>query len=207
MNGLSDFYQRLVGIKNLVTSKEHEPLAESAINGMLKFLEQVDVTVGKGQVKLRRAAQDDYLSSLKGRIDHLYGRVTTIYAHSLKAYVDKKLIFLPDDEHTINNLRDFYHYLYYTSFFIGRYVLIWNGDKDESQHAKLRARFKNITPVNESVSTMASMVIANIDSLSKKRDVADYIINLDRVREFATVETITQDLEHFKSLYDGCGKL
>tara|TARA_R100000656_G_scaffold123571_2_gene100321 strand:+ start:245 stop:445 length:201 start_codon:yes stop_codon:yes gene_type:complete len=61
LKGLSDFYQRLISIKNLVTSGEHEKLGESAINGMLNFLEQVDVAVGKGQVKLKRAAQDEYL--------------------------------------------------------------------------------------------------------------------------------------------------
>ena len=42
MEGLSDFYQRIVGIKNLVTKKEHKEYAENAIDGMLSFLDKVE---------------------------------------------------------------------------------------------------------------------------------------------------------------------
>ena len=207
MNGLSDFYQRLMGIKNLVTNKEHIPIAESAINGMLKFLDQVDIQIGTGKVKLKRAGQAEYLKSLKSRIKHLNEKTIFIYDGYLKKYVDAGREFLPEDDLTINAFRDFYHYLYYSTFYIGRYVLIFNGDTDESQHAKLRGRYNNFSPFDNKIQNISSKVIANIDSLSSKRDVADYIINLDRVREFLTVQTVKDDLENYQSLFDDCEAL
>jgi uncharacterized protein (UPF0332 family) len=207
MSDFKDFYQKLVSIPNLVVKYRKEDEVRNALKDIMNFLELVKTKVGGVDESIVKQGRQKYSTMIKDRCDHLYARAEEIYNKSLKEHVDADEVFVPGSSEKINDLRDFYHYLYYTVFYAARYTLVFAGEFDISQHREIIKALKSFCADDTSPDKLVEvgdLVITHIKQLESKRNNADYIFNEHIISKLSNTVDLKEDFENVGKIFTRC---
>jgi len=204
---ISDVYQKISSIQNAVNDKQRGIVLKS-VKEILAGLKHITVKLESVEKSFSEFGIESYSEKISIRCGHLFGKSKLIYETHLKTFSDNNLPIFKLDDNLENQLRDFYHYLYYTCYYSGRIVLVRGEQPDINEHKRISGalgEFCNNGEANQDLAATGLLAQILVNELTEKRETSDYKMNNKLIGELAIPDNICSDYERTLDLVEKCG--
>ncbi len=210
MAQLGDLFQKFMSIPKEVGTDRDAQNIWRKLSSILDDLDTIGAHVpgpdgGSGSgVALVTSARNEYLNMISMRGKHLLAKATD-FVDGLGANPPFINVTPPNDQ----NLRDFYHNIYYSAFYAGRYVLVLEGHFDDSEHKNVPQALQILANRIQLTDTVKFPLLKAteqcLQELKNYRSKADYVMNTQELSLLATPATVLEAKSKVIQLYSSWG--
>lgn len=204
MGKLGDLFQQVMAIPMGVTNEADRQAVWNNLAQVLSDIETLAVQIPATGAALVPTARAEYLEMLAKRGRHLLAKATAFVA-ALGAAPAFVPVNPPEDQ----QLRDFYHHVYYATFYAARFGVVTQGHFDDSEHkaipTALDALAKKVVSTNPVRHSLLKSTESTLQRLKNYRNMADYIMNGAKLSVLATPGTVFWAESTVSQLYTDWG--
>lgn len=207
MAQLGDLFQKFMSIPKEIGTDRDAQNTWRKLSSILDDLDTIGAHVpgpGGAGVALVPSARNEYLNMLSMRGKHLLAKATA-FVDGLGENPPFINVTPPNDQ----ELRDFYHNIYYSAFYAGRYILVSEGHFDDSEHKNVPQALQLLANRIQSTDTVKFSLLKEteqcLQELKNYRSKADYVMNTQELSLLATPATVLEAKSKVTQLYSSWG--